>query len=53
MSIEANKEAEEKLYALSNFISVNSSNVRTSKIEAMQTLYHVTRWYQKEREPKF
>ena len=47
-SIEANKEAEEKMLAASNFMSVNTSNIRTSKIEAMQTMYHVTRWWKKE-----
>ena len=44
-SIEANKEAEAKMMDLSNFMSVNTSNIRTSKIEAMQTMYHITRFY--------
>lgn len=41
----ANKEAHEKMLSASNFLSINTTNTRTSKIEAMQTLYHVSRWY--------
>lgn len=44
-STEANKEAEEKMYTASNFMNINTTNTRTSKIEAMQTMYHITRWY--------
>ena len=30
-----------------NFISINGSNIRTSEIEAVQTLYSMTRWKNK------
>ena len=43
-SEEANIEAEKIMRSAANFMSVNTSNTRTSKIEAMQTLYHITRW---------
>ena len=30
-----------------NFISINGSNIRTSEIEAIQTLYTMSRWKNK------
>ena len=43
-SQEANLEAERLIMAPTNFISINGSNIRTSEIEAIQTLYSMTRW---------
>jgi hypothetical protein len=35
---------EQKMYQLSNFLSVNGSNIRATTIEAIQGLYMATRW---------
>ena len=43
-SAEANLEAEEKMRSMSNILSINGNNVRTSSIEVIQTLYMCTRW---------
>ena len=46
-SQEANLEAEQLIMNPTNFISINGSNIRTSEIEAVQTLYSMTRWKNK------
>ena len=46
-SQEANLEAERLIMSPTNFISINGSNIRTSEIEAVQTLYSMTRWKNK------
>ena len=43
-SQEANQEAEEKMRSMSNILSINGNNVRTSSLEVIQTLYMCTRW---------
>ena len=43
-SQEANEEAEKKMKAISNILSVNGNNVRKTTNEAVQTLYMMTRW---------
>ena len=43
-SQEANIEAEEKLRSMTNILSINGTNTRTSSIEVIQTLYMCTRW---------
>ena len=43
-SQEANIEAEKKLLAASNILSVNGNNIRKTTNEAVQTLYMMTRW---------
>ena len=43
-SQEANAEAERIMKSLTNILSVNGSNIRTTTIEAIQTLYMMSRW---------
>ena len=43
-SQEANLEADRLMMNPTNFISINGSNIRTTKIEGIQTLYTMTRW---------
>ena len=43
-SQEANLEAEEKMKAISNILSVNGNNTRKTSNEAVQTIYMMTRW---------
>lgn len=43
-SQEANIEAEQKMRAVSNFLSVNGNNIRTTTNEAVLTLFMMTRW---------
>ena len=43
-SQEANLEAEQKMKAISNILSVNGNNIRKTTNEAVQTLYMMTRW---------
>ena len=43
-SQEANEEAERIMKSYTNILSVNGNNIRLSTIEAVQTLYSITRW---------
>lgn len=43
-SQEANIEAEKKMRSVSNILSVNGNNIRTSSIEAVLTLFSMSRW---------
>ena len=44
-SQEANEEADKIMRSYTNILGINGNNVRTSKIEAIQTLYCMTRWH--------